>query len=522
MKSLQLIDYIVLIGYMGLILGIGFYFMKRQKSTKDYFIANKRIPGWAMGLALIATLVSNITFLANPGVAFSGDWVQYTNSFMVLIVMFPIAFIIIPFYRNIIGMSLYEFFEKRFGYGIRAYGAIAFILYYISRLGVIFFVLALAINTMTGWNIAMIILLLGIITIIYTLSGGIEAVTWTEVVQGILLISGGLVCLGIALFGTPNGPGEIISEAWRAGKFNLGEMSFNLKRDTILVMVLYGLYQNTHNFGTDQTMVQRYLTAKTTKQATRGALISGLACVPVWGLFFFIGTALWGYYKFSPDTFPPEMLEQTDRIFPYFIMNRLPVGITGLVLAALLSSAMSTLSGGLNSTSTVFTNDLYRKIVPGSSDKAQLMVGRLTVVIAGVLSLSLAGWLITRTGSVLVIYYSALSIFAGGLLGLVLLAFVSKKANFKGVIVGIVFTILVVAWASLTKNGVIDLGNFNYTLHNYLIGLLSHITMFVVGFLASIIMPDASAADKYVNPFAQKSKKGSDNITLANIAKKQD
>ena len=298
MHRLSFPDYLIVISYLGLIVGVGFYFLKRQRSTKDYFIASQRIPGWAMGLALIATLVSNITFLANPAIAFSEDWVQYLNSFMVLIVMFPIAFIAIPLYRNIIGMSLYEFFEKRFGYGIRAYGAVAFILYYISRLGVIFFVLSLAINTMTGWNIYFIIIGLGFITIVYTLSGGIEAVTWTEVLQGILLITGGLVCLAIALFGTPESPGKILSAAWEANKFNLGEMSFNLKRDTVMVMILYGLYQHSHNFATDQTMVQRYLTARSTKQAVRGALISGLACIPVWGLFFFVGTALWGFYKF--------------------------------------------------------------------------------------------------------------------------------------------------------------------------------------------------------------------------------
>ena len=163
MHRLSFPDYLIVISYLGLIVGVGFYFLKRQRSTKDYFIASQRIPGWAMGLALIATLVSNITFLANPAIAFSEDWVQYLNSFMVLIVMFPIAFIAIPLYRNIIGMSLYEFFEKRFGYGIRAYGAVAFILYYISRLGVIFFVLSLAINTMTGWNIYFIIIGLGFI-----------------------------------------------------------------------------------------------------------------------------------------------------------------------------------------------------------------------------------------------------------------------------------------------------------------------------------------------------------------------
>ena len=504
MKHLTFLDYTVIVGYGALILGIGFYFMKRQKSTKDYFIANKRIPGWAMGMALIATLISNITFLANPAAAFTGDLKQFTNSLMALIVIFPVAFIMIPLYRNIIGMSLYEFFEKRFGYGIRAYGAIAFILYYVSRLGVIFFSLALALNIMTGWNIYSVLVGLGIITIAYTLSGGIEAVTWIDVIQGVLFIGGGFVLLAIALFGAKAGAGEILSAAWERGKFSLGEPGFSLKRDTILVMCLYGFYQHSHNFGTDQTMVQRYLTAKSTRQAVRSALISGIACIPVWGLFFFVGIALWGHYTFSGVHLPAEILAKPDRILPYFIMQQLPAGVIGLVLAALLSAAMSTLSGGLNSTSTVFTNDIFKRISPTSSDKKLLGVGRLTVLGAGTLSLFLATWLVTRAGQVLEIYYSALSIFAGGLLGLVLLALISKKANAKGAGLGIVVTLMVVAWASLTKNKVIDLGSFNYTLHPYLIGLLSHITMFIVGYAGSLIFPDEKAIEKYINPFPRK------------------
>ena len=498
MNYLSPLDYLVLIGYMSIILGVGFYFMKRQKSTKDFFIANNRIPGWAMGMALIATLVSNMTFLANPGAAFAGDWRQFTNSLMVLVVMFPIAFIMIPLYRNIIGMSLYEFFEKRFGYGIRAYGAVTFILYYISRLGVIFFVLALAINTMTGWNIYLLIGVLGIITMVYTLSGGIEAVTWTEVIQGVLFIGGGIVFLSIALFGAKAGAGEILSAAWDQGKFSLGESGFSLKRDTVLVMLLYGFYQHAHNFGTDQTMVQRYLTAKTTRQAMRGALISGLACIPVWGLFFFVGTALWGYYTYSGSAVPADIMAKPDKILPFFIMNQLPAGVIGLALAALLSSAMSTLSGGLNSVSTVFTNDLFKRIIPTGSDKKMLVIGRLAVLVAGTFSLFLAAWLNSRSGQVLEIYYSALSIFAGGILGLVLLAFISKKANSKGVGIGIIATLTVVAWASLTKNNVIDLGAYNYTLHPYLIGLCSHITMFVVGYIGSLIFPDDTSIEKYI------------------------
>lgn len=502
MNTLSLIDYLVIALYLGGILTLGFSFTKRQKSCKDYFIADKRIPGWAMGIALLATLVSNMTFLANPGVAFNGDWRQFFNSFMALIVIFPIALIVIPLYRNIVGMSLYEFFETRFGSPVRVYGAVAFIFYYLARMSVIFYVLALAINTMTGWPLYYLILIIGMVTILFTFLGGMEAVMWTDVVQGILLISGGIICLGIALFSAPGGPLNVIKVAAEAQKFQLGEMSWSLRSDTLLVMALYGLYQHFHNFGTDQTQVQRYLTAKSTKQATRGALISGIACVPVWALFFFVGTSIWGYYHLTGTQLPPEIMAKPDRIFPYFIMNQLPVGVVGLVLAALISSAISTLSSGLNSGATVFTNDILMKIKPQLSDRSGLKSARIVVILTGFISMSIAAWLSTLGGDALVIYFTAFSIFGGGILGLFFLAFLSKKANYKGALVGIVATLLVITWASLTKNNIIDLGRWNYDLHPYLIGLIGHLTVFIVGWISSFFLHDPKNEKKYIHPLS--------------------
>lgn len=489
MSQFSFLDYLVVISYLLGVLAVGLYFLKRQKSTDDFFIASKRIPGWAMGLGLIANLISNITFLAFPGAAFASSWVLFTQNLLLLVVLYPIAFFAVPFYRNVIGSSLYEYFEKRFGYGVRAYGAITFIFYYISKLGVIFFVLCLALSTMTGFGIYQLILVVGIITICYTLLGGIEAVTWTDVIQGVLLIGGGLTCLGVLLFTGHEGPGFVFEKAWEAGKFSLGELSFNLQRETMTVMILYGLAQHGHNYGTDQTMVQRYLTTKSTKEAVRGALVSGIACIPVWALFFLIGTALWGYYTLGNNTLPPEIANKPDQVFPYFIMTELPSGIKGLIVVALAAAAMSTISGGLNSISTVFTTDLYSRTSNGNTE-AKLRVARIALIIAGVLSLLIAMWLVTKTSQVLVIYFIVLSIFVGGILGLVLLAVLSKKANLKGVTTAIFVTILVTSWASLTGNGVIDLGPFNYTLHPFLIGLLGHVTMFVVGYLASLFFQD--------------------------------
>src|SRR5690606_27599863 len=244
-----------------------------------------------------------------------------------------------------------------------------------------------------------------------------------------------------------------------------------------------------YNYGADQTMIQRYLTTKSTKEAVRGALISSIACLPVWGLFFLIGTALWGYYTLGNNTLPPEIASEPDQVFPYFIVTELPAGIKGLILIALTSAAMSTISGGLNSISTVFTTDVYSRLAKGNA-KTELRMARISLIVAGILSLVLAMWLVTKTSQVLVIYFTVLSIFVGGILGLVLLAVLTKKANRKGVTTAIVVTIFVTSWASLTGNDVVDLGTFNYTLHPFLIGFLSHVTMFLVGYIASLFFQD--------------------------------
>jgi SSS family solute:Na+ symporter len=234
-------------------------------------------------------------------------------------------------------------------------------------------------------------------------------------------------------------------------------------------------------------MIQRYLTAKSDEGAKRNAYIFGAACVPVWCMFHLIGVGIWGFYQLTTYTIPAEIASKTDQIFPYFIMTQLPAGVTGLVLAALLASAMSTLDGGLNSVATVFVNDLFSKIGPLASDKTKLFAGRLIVVIIGLFSLAIAVWLTHSKGHALVLYFTVLSILAGGILGLFLLGFLTKAANIKGAVTGIISSIAVVAWATMTKNDVIDLGKWNYDLHPYLIGLWSHVTVFVVGYFASFL-----------------------------------
>jgi SSS family solute:Na+ symporter len=209
--SLHVIDYLIIIGSVVFSIGFGISFARRQKSTSTYFAASGSIPSWAVGMSILATLVSSITFLAYPGEGFSSNWILLVQAIMVVVVLSFLVWIVVPLYRKVIGISTYEYFEKRFGFLARIYGSLAFSLTHFSKMGTVFFLLSLALASMTGINTYAIIWILGFGIIILTMLGGIEAVIWLDVIQGFMLIFGGLVCAAILLFTPEGGPIAVIS-----------------------------------------------------------------------------------------------------------------------------------------------------------------------------------------------------------------------------------------------------------------------------------------------------------------------
>src|ERR1043165_6174617 len=195
-STLRWLDLAVILLYMGAMAAIGLWFARRQTSTEAYFVAKRSIPHWAMGVSIYAALISSITFIAYPGSAFAGNWSELVPGFMVVGVLILVGTVIIPFFRHAVGMSVYEYFEKRFGYGARAYSAFAFTMGHFSKMGFVFYTLALTVSSMTGWNIYGVMIATGAVTIYYTIIGGLEAVIWTDVIQGFVKVIGIVVCLG--------------------------------------------------------------------------------------------------------------------------------------------------------------------------------------------------------------------------------------------------------------------------------------------------------------------------------------
>ena len=491
--SLHIIDYIIIGLSLIVPILISLRFSVKQTDTGNYFKAGGSLPAWVVGMSILATLISSITFLAYPGNGFSSNWILLVQGLMVPITLLAFIFFLVPLYRKVIKLSAYEYFEQRFGFGARLYSSLGFFLAHFSKMGTVFFLIALAFSKMTGMDTIQMIWIIGLVVIFITLIGGIEAVIWLDVIQGFLLIGGGLISLAIIISNIPGGFSALWQVAGENGHIGFGPFDWDFVNLTFVVMALNGIFYAIQKYGTDQTIVQRYLTARTDKQAIKASLMGVLLSVPVWSLFMFIGTALFAYYKLSGDVLPVDI--KSDAVFPYFIIHNLPVGVIGLVLASLLAAAISSLDSDLNCLSAIFLEDYYLRFKKQTPEKKQMLVSRITVVIAGIASILIASYYVKVGGKgVLGIVFMLYSIFSGGIAGMFLLGVFVPRANKQGVYIGMLACVLFTAYALLSSTPVgdgenkrllLDLGNLNFTHHKYMLGVYSHLVLFVTGFIAS-------------------------------------
>ncbi|MEP4531678.1 MAG: sodium:solute symporter [Cyclobacteriaceae bacterium] len=492
--TLHPVDYVIIAVSLIIPIYISFHFSQRQTGTGSYFKGGGSIPAWAVGMSILATLISSITFLAYPGSGFSSNWILLVQGLMVPITLIFFIRFVVPLYRKVIGLSAYEYFEKRFGFGARLYTSLAFFLAHFSKMGTVFYLIALAFAKMTGVGTVEMIWILGALIIFITLLGGIEAVIWMDVIQGFILIVGGIITLGIIIYSTTGGLPAILEVATENGRTGFGPYDIDWKSLTFFVMAINGVFYAIQKYGTDQTIVQRYLTAKSDKDAIKASLMGVLMSVPVWALFMFIGTALFGYYQISGASLPDGI--RSDAVFPHFIMTELPAGVVGLVLAGLLAAAISSLDSDLNCLSAIFMEDYYLRFNPNANQKKQMLISKLIIIVAGIGSILIALYYVSQDGKgVLGLVFKLYAIFSGGIAGLFLLGIFTSRANRMGTYIGIIASILFTAYAVITSTPMpiggedrllIDFGAFNFTHHKYMLGVYSHFVLFVVGYLASL------------------------------------
>ncbi len=515
------IDYLIVVVSIFVAIGMGVYFAHRQKDTNTYFAGAGRIPAWAVGISIFATLISSVTFLAYPGAAYADNWILLVQGLMVPIVLVALIGIIVPLFRRVIRLSTYEYFERRFGLFARLYSSLAFTLGHFSKAGTVFFLVSMALATFLNIDIYTIVLVLGITVIILTLLGGMEAIVWMDVVQGGLLIGGGLICVGLLLFLPEGGPAEVFRIAGEYDKIDFGPYDIDFTSLTFIVMVFNGIFYALQKYGTDQTIVQRYLAARNDHEAKKAAFIGVLMSVPIWALFMFIGTCLFAYYHSAGAPVLPTDIK-SDEVFPYFISHELPVGIRGLIIAALAAAAISSLDSDLNCLSAIAVQDYYARFKKNSTDRQQLLFGRIMVVVAGVGAMAVAALYITWGGEgVLGALFSLYAIFSAGIVGIFILGLFSRRANKQGLYVGIAVTVLFTAYAVLTstkvdidgngvKETILDLGEWNFSHHKYMLGVYSHLIVLVVGYLASFLFK-TPLADKELTIYGYLENKNNEN-----------
>lgn len=500
---MSILDWCLVVGYLVFVIYLGARLARRQTSSDHYFVADRKIPGWAAGVSMFATLLSSFTFIAFPGWTYERDWQLLMREGMAPLAVIFCAILIIPIYRQAIRMSAYEYLEKRFGYIGRLYGTVGFLLGHFVKTGVVLFALSLALSTITGVHILIIIVVLGCATILFTFLGGIEGVVWTDVVQGALMLLGGLITIAV-LFGKTDVPFEALTTAWDGGKFKLIDPTFDLTQETFWVFAFFGIFHFLTKYSTDQTMVQRYLLAPSVKEAVKGSLIGLACCIAAWLIFFFIGSLLWGFYQVMPERLGAA-ITTGDEVFPYFIGRELPIGLTGLVLAGLFSSALSTMSSDLNCIGACVTSDFYQRFAKEPTDKAQLFVGKITVLVSGILMIGLAIAMNLYPGSIVEFTMDVAaivgSIIAGGLLALFMLGFFTQRVSRGGMYCALVFSIVLTGLALLHLDGktVTVIPGFHF--HLWILPIITNAITMIVAYLTSLTIFRAPPADKMLTVY---------------------
>ncbi len=484
MTNLDTLDLVILVGYSAVLLVMGAYFVRRSNTAEGFMVAGRGIPAWAAGLAIMSAYTSSISYIATPGKAFDENW----HPLIFALTIPPVAWIAcryaVSHYRDNKLISAYEYLETRLGPWARFYASLSFVLYMVGRIAVILYLAALLLGNFTDWPIEVVILVLGVITVVYTLMGGMEAVIWTDVIQSAIMVGGGIFCAGYLTYYILQDPAPLMSSAFEEGKFSLGSLSFCFDSRTVWVMIVYGVTENLRNLIADQNYVQKYASAPSENAAKRSIWISVGIYMPLTALFLYIGTSLFAFYASDLHQLGRE-ITKGDQVFPYFIATELPIGLKGLIIAAIIAAAMSTVDSALNCSATVTLLDFYKRYLnPAVSDRGSVTFLRWATVFWGVLGTGFA-LLMIRAGSALDVWWQISGIFGGGILGLFLLALMRRRIRLWHGIGGIAASVLVISWGTFIRGDAWWQSNIDVIL----VGAMGTASLLLVVFLLSALQP---------------------------------
>ena len=460
--------------YLAGITLFGLQFRKKQHSLRDYFLADREIPWWAIGLSIVAAETSTLTIISIPGLAYDSDLTFLQVVFGYVIGRVIISFVLLPHYFRGELYTAYQLIERRFGKQLRSLTAGLFLLTRAAAEGVRVYAVSIVVGFALGTGQIASIAIITALTLIYTFEGGLAAVVWTDVVQTVIYLGGTLVGVFTILHAIPGGWGHIHELADAAGKLRVFDFTPTLwKPYTFWAGVIGGAFLTTASHGTDQLIVQRLLAAKNQRQSVTALLSSGVAILVQFGLFLMVGVMLWAYYQV-----PSSAFGKADKIYLTFIVKRMPHGISGLLMAAILAAAMSNLSAALNSLSSSSMMDFYLRFRPQTNEKKQLWLSRLWTLFWALLLFGLAVLSLHTVGRVIEVGLSIASVAYGALLGVFLLGVLTKTANQRGAMVGMVFgfvtDVYLWQWTKVPWTWYVAMGS---------------VVTFGVGYFASLLVP---------------------------------
>jgi SSS family transporter len=430
--GLDKLDLAIIALYLIGITLFGLRFRKKQRSLRDYFLAGRDIPWWAISLSILAAETSTLTIISIPGLAYDTNltFLQVVMGYVVGRVV--ISFVLLPHYFRGDIYTAYELIERRFGRGLRSLTAGLFLLTRAAAEGVRVYAVSIVVGIALGTGEVASIAVITILTLIYTFEGGLAAVIWTDVVQTAIYVAGTLIGLVTILHLVPGGWSAIHAAAAGSGKLQVFDFtpSFWIPY-TFWAGIIGGAFLTTASHGTDQLIVQRLLAARSQKQSVMALLSSGVAILFQVALFLMVGIMLWVYYRVPSATFG-----KPDRIYPTFIVSRMPHGISGLLIAAILAAAMSNLSAALNALSSTSIMDFYVRFRPQSDERTKMRLSRLSTFVWASLLFALAVLSLHKVGRVIEVGLQIASVAYGALLGVFLLGVLTKRANQRGAMIG--------------------------------------------------------------------------------------
>lgn len=478
-KLLKWVDWLIIVVYLVGTAAIGLYFYLKDKkqSNEEFFVGGRKIPWWAAGVSLYATGTSAVSYIAIPAKSFATNWLYLAANVVGIIGTVFVAIWIVPLIRRLNVMSVYHYLEMRFHPNIRAMASgIAILLQLGSRMSIVLFLPSLAMSAVTGLQVVPSILIMGVVTILYTVLGGMKAVIWTDFIQVFVMLGGAFFAIGYVFFKIDGGFSGFWAIAQADDKLKTFDWGFNLTEATVwgfLLVAVIGII----TYPQDQVMMQRVLSTKSDKEAGWSVWTLAALIIPGSLTFFAIGTALYAFYKTHAERLNPTL--SVDSTFPQFIAAELPAGLTGLIIAGIFAASMSTLSSCINSVATLVSVDFYERYAKNPTPAKSVRLAEWMTFVAGGIGVGTAVLLASfNIQSALDTSFQLAGLLGGGFAGCYGLGMLTKRANWQGAAIGVassvVATFIVWMWSLV---------------HPYFYAVIATSVCIVVGYITSYFFP---------------------------------